>query len=103
RRLHPRRLPPGRAGDARPRPRSPGLRLLAARSGAYRRAMAAIDSPRYAALMFEALAWIETGAWRSDPDPVRTWRRQRPVADFAAEALQRLNRRIRRGGRRLDR
>ena len=80
-----------------------GLRLLAARSGAYRRAMAAIDSPRYAALMFEALAWIETGAWRSDPDPVRTWRRQRPVADFAAEALQRLNRRIRRGGRRLDR
>jgi inorganic triphosphatase YgiF len=80
-----------------------GLRLLAARSGAYRRAMAAIDSPRYAALMFETLAWIETGAWRSDPDPVRTWRRQRPVADFAAEALQRLNRRVRRGGRRLDR
>jgi CHAD domain-containing protein len=65
--------------------------------------MAAIDSPRYAALMFEALAWIETGAWRTDPDPVRTWRRQRPVADFAAEALQRLNRRVRRGGRRLDR
>jgi CHAD domain-containing protein len=53
--------------------------------------------------MFETLAWIETGAWRSDPDPVRTWRRQRPVADFAAEALQRLNRRVRRGGRRLDR
>src|SRR5690606_7279388 len=39
----------------------------------------------------------------SDPDPVRTWRRRRPVADFAAEALERLNRRVRRGGRRLDR
>jgi len=79
-----------------------GLRLLAARSGAYRRAMAAIDSPRYAALMFETLAWIETGAWRTDPDPVRAWRRQRPVAAFAAEALERLSRRVRRGGRRLD-
>lgn len=80
-----------------------GLRLLAARGGAYRRAMAAIESPRYGALMLQTLAWIETGAWRSDPDPVRTWRRQRPVADFAAEALKRLNRRVRRGGRRLDR
>lgn len=80
-----------------------GLRLLAARSGAYRRAMAAIDSPRYAALMLETLAWIEVGPWRRDPDPVRTWRRARPVADFAAEALERLNRRVRRGGRRLDR
>lgn len=79
-----------------------GLRLLAARSGAYRRAMAAIDSPRYAALMFETLAWIETGAWRTDPDPVRAWRRQRPVAAFAAEALERLSRRVQHGGRRLD-
>lgn len=80
-----------------------GLRLLAARSQAYRRVMAAIDSPRYAALMLETLAWIETGPWRRDPDPVRTWRRARPVADFAAEALERLNRRVRRGGDRLDR
>ncbi|SPU42664.1 CHAD domain-containing protein [Brevundimonas diminuta] len=79
-----------------------GLRLLAARSGAYRRAMAAIDSPRYAALMFETLAWIETGAWRTDPDPVRAWRRQRPVSAFAAEALERLSRRVQHGGRRLD-
>ncbi|AYG95062.1 CHAD domain-containing protein [Brevundimonas naejangsanensis] len=80
-----------------------GLRLLAARSGAYRRAMTAINSPRYAALMLETLAWIETGPWRTDPDPVRTWRRARPVAAFAGEALERLNRRVRRGGRRLDR
>lgn len=80
-----------------------GLRLLAARSQAYRRAMTAIDSPRYAALMLETLAWIETGPWRTDPDPVRTWRRARPVAEFAAEALAGLNRRVQRGGRRLAR
>src|SRR5690606_36717381 len=60
-------------------------------------------SPRYATLMLDTLAWIEAGAWRSDPDPVRTWRPRRPVADFAAEALERHNRRVRRGGRRLDR
>ena len=67
---------------------SPGLaalgrHLLAARGLAYDRVLAAIASPRYALLMLEATAWIETTAL---PDA--------PVTPFAAEALSRLHRQV---------
>jgi triphosphatase len=67
---------------------SPGLaalgrHLLTARSQAYDRVLAAVASPRYALLMLETTAWIETAAL---PDA--------PVAPFAAEALSRLHHQV---------
>ncbi|PQZ81093.1 MULTISPECIES: CYTH and CHAD domain-containing protein [unclassified Brevundimonas] len=67
---------------------SPGLaalgrHLLTARGQAYDRVLTAISSPRYALLMLETTAWIETAAL---PDA--------PVAPFAAEALTRLHHQV---------
>lgn len=67
---------------------SPGLaalgrHLLTSRGRAYDRVLAAIASPRYALLMLETTAWIETAPL---PDE--------PVAPFAAEALDRLHRQV---------
>ena len=67
---------------------SPGLaalghHLLTARSQAYDRVLGAVASSRYALLMLETTAWIETAAL---PDE--------PVAPFAAEALNRLHRQV---------
>ena len=60
-----------------------GRRLLTARGQAYDRVLAAITAPRYALLMLEATAWIETAALPDDP-----------VAPFAAEALSRLHHQV---------
>ncbi|HUH10968.1 MAG TPA: CHAD domain-containing protein [Brevundimonas sp.] len=60
-----------------------GRRLLTARGQAYDRLLKAIASPRYALLMLEATAWIETAALPDDP-----------VVPFAVEALGRLHRQV---------
>jgi len=67
-----------------------GRHLLAARGRAYDRVLSAIGSPRYALLMLETTAWIETAALPDDP-----------VAPFAAEALDRLHRHVERRARDL--
>jgi CHAD domain-containing protein len=74
---------------------SPGLaalgrHLLTARGQAYDRVLTAIASPRYALLMLETTAWIETAALPDDP-----------VAPFAAEALSRLHRQVEKRARDL--
>ena len=67
-----------------------GRHLLTARSQAYDRILAAIASPRYALLMLETTAWIETTTL---PDG--------PVAPYAAEALDRLQHQIEKRARDL--
>jgi CHAD domain-containing protein len=67
---------------------SPGLaalgrRLLTARGQAYDHALRALQSPRYALLMLETTAWIETASLADAP-----------VARFAAEALDRLHHQV---------
>jgi len=74
---------------------SPGLaalgrHLLTARGEAYDRVLAAVASPRYALLMLETTAWIETAALPDDP-----------VAPFAAEALSRLHHQVEKRARNL--
>ncbi|MBD3834932.1 CHAD domain-containing protein [Brevundimonas bullata] len=74
---------------------SPGLaalgrHLLTARGRAYDRVLAAIASPRYALLMLETTAWVETAAL---PDA--------PVAPFAVEALSRLHHQVEKRARDL--
>jgi len=60
-----------------------GRHLLTARGQAYDRVLKAIASPRYALLMLETTAWIETAALPDDP-----------VAPFAAAALDRLHHQV---------
>ena len=67
-----------------------GRHLLAARGQAYDRVLTAIASPRYALMMLETTAWIETAALPDDP-----------VAPFAVEALDRLHRQVERRARDL--
>ena len=56
--------------------------LVDARSEAYDRAMAALDSARYRALTLEAAAWLEAGSWLTAHDRAK-------VRDGAATALAR--------------
>jgi inorganic triphosphatase YgiF len=74
---------------------SPGLaalgrHLLTARGRAYDRVLKAIASPRYALLMLETTAWIETAVLPDDP-----------VAPFAAKALARLHHQVEKRARDL--
>lgn len=67
-----------------------GRHLLGARGQAYDRVLATIASPRYALLMLETTAWVETAAL---PDA--------PVAPFAVEALSRLHHQVEKRARDL--
>ena len=60
-----------------------GRHLLAARGQAYDRVLTAIASPRYALMMLETTAWIETAPLSDEP-----------VAPFAVEALDRLHHQV---------
>ncbi|GGL22426.1 CHAD domain-containing protein [Caulobacter rhizosphaerae] len=76
-----------------------GKALLAAQTDAYAKAGQAVDSARFRALAIDAAAWLEAGAWTTDRRLDK--RRARPAADFAANALDRARRRIRKDGRDL--
>lgn len=76
-----------------------GKALLAAQTEAYAQADAAVDSARFRGLAIDAAAWLEAGAWTTDKRLEKT--RDRPAAAFAAEALDRRSRRIRKDGRDL--
>jgi triphosphatase len=73
-----------------------GKALLAAQATAYAWAGKAVDSARFRALTLEAAAWLEAGAWTADK-PLEKIRR-RSAAAFAAEALDKRRRKIRKNG-----
>lgn len=74
--------------------------LKAARANAYLRMEAALESPRARDVLLEAAAWLEAGAWTSDPALAAL--RAGPAAAFAAERLDRLRRRVKKGAKRFD-
>ncbi|HTI67262.1 MAG TPA: CHAD domain-containing protein [Caulobacteraceae bacterium] len=78
-----------------------GKRLLAAQARAYDRAVAAIESQRFADLLLDVAAWVEVGAWTLDPDPGRTALRAAPIGAFGAEALDRLHAKVKKAGKRF--
>ena len=77
-----------------------GKALLAAQTQAYARADAAVDSARFRALAIDAAAWLEAGAWTTDARLKK--QRDKPAPDFAAKALDKRRRRIRKDGRDLS-
>jgi triphosphatase len=58
-----------------------------------------VDSARFRALAIDAAAWLEAGVWTTDKRLEK--RRDKSAADFAAEALGKRRRRIRKDGRDL--
>ena len=74
-----------------------GVRLRHAQADAYERAVAAIESPRFAALLLDVAAWVEVGPWTQGEGA----RRDQPVAAFGATALSQLHQKVCKAGRRL--
>lgn len=68
-------------------------KLKSARAAAYERVRATVVGEKMSALLLDTLVWIETGAWTRD-GAAGARRRDRPVARFAAKALERRRRRM---------
>jgi len=75
--------------------------LLEAQSRAYERAVAALNSDRYATLLLETVAWLEIGDWTRSQDQMAAALREGPASVFAPEALRHLRKAVRKKGRRL--
>jgi inorganic triphosphatase YgiF len=80
-----------------------GQRLTDAKARAYDRAGDAVRSRRTARLWLEAAAWVETGQWTKDQDPLVVSARELPARPFAHVALDHLRKVVRKRGRRWDR
>lgn len=74
--------------------------LNAARANAYLRMEAALETPRARDVLLEAAAWLETGAWTTDPRLAD--QRNESARAFAAEALAHRSRRIRGAVKQFD-
>ena len=73
------------------------------RAVALERAQAAVDSARFRALALEVAAWLETGRW-TDPRSERVRALgDAPVEQVAVAELKRRRKKIRKGGKALDR
>ena len=76
-------------------------RLRPAREAAYARATAALLAPRSRHLMLDLVEWLTIGDWRTGGEAAAPC--ARPVRGFAAEALDRLHRKVRKRGRHFAR
>jgi CHAD domain-containing protein len=76
-----------------------GKALLSAQTTAYAQAGEAVDSTRFRALTLEGAAWLEAGAWTTDRRLEKI--RDASAAAFAAEALDKRRRKIRKDGKDL--
>jgi inorganic triphosphatase YgiF len=76
-----------------------GKALLAAQASAYAWAGKAVDSARFRALTLEAAAWLEAGVWTTDMSLEKL--RHGSAAAFAAKALDKRRRKIRKDGKDL--
>jgi inorganic triphosphatase YgiF len=66
--------------------------LRAARRIAYARGATAVESERFRQLLVNLLVWIEAGPWMETPE--RQAARDRPVAKFARQALEKRRRKV---------
>lgn len=76
-----------------------GARLGLARDQAWTQAEAALASPRARALMLDLTEWLSPGDWLTRSSDTEVSRML--VRDFAASALDRLRRKVRKGGKEL--
>jgi triphosphatase len=78
-----------------------GASLLSAQTRAYDRVEAALRSRRFSQLALETAAWIETGAWPRNEEPVPAALRRRPARDLAADILADHHGKVVKRGRKL--
>ena len=78
-----------------------GKRLLLAQSEAYSRALAAVDSARFAALLLDCAEWAEVAPWRRSDGSSMVWTRDGSASVRATQALERLRRKVRKSGKNL--
>jgi triphosphatase len=78
-------------------------RAQAERDRTYQRVISALQSKRFRLLMHSFVAWIEDGPWRAGDEPKRQAGRDQTLLDFAAHVLDRCWRKLKHGGRHLDR
>jgi inorganic triphosphatase YgiF len=76
-------------------------RLRHARDAAYDQGLAALDSPRFAALLLDTAVWVETGQWQASDDPAKAAARDEPVAHFAARVLDDRRHKVRKAAKGL--
>jgi CHAD domain-containing protein len=70
--------------------------LRIAQAEAYERALAAVRSDRFRALLLMLGEWVEVGGWRRRDDPAAIALREGAVTGVAAAVMDRLDRRLRR-------
>ena len=70
-------------------------RVIAERERAYDEAVVALEAPRFRGVMIDLLAWISDGEWRDEKAA------EQPLPVFAASALDRFRRKVKKGGRDL--
>jgi triphosphatase len=78
-----------------------GERLRKARRLAYRKAMEALSSERFARLTLDLALWIEDGAWRRPNDAGRAAWLSGPIGVLASSVLEDQRRAVRKRGRSL--
>ena len=89
------------------KPDRPGVAVLSRelwqrREETLARAHAAVESPRFRSLVLDTAAWIEDGDWISNPEDPARMLRQRPIAEAAADQLNRRWKTILKKGKNLD-
>jgi inorganic triphosphatase YgiF len=76
-----------------------GKWLTQSQGKAYERALAAVDSERFARLLLDTVAWVEVGSWSRALASHEL--RETPIEAFARPRLERHSRRLRKAGRDL--
>jgi len=89
------------------KPNGPGVAVLSRelrqrRVRAFAQARAAVESPRFRALVLDTAAWIETGDWTRNPDDIACTLRERPIVAAAADQLRSRRKKIVKRGKRLE-
>jgi CHAD domain-containing protein len=93
----------GENGDLPPFALNSEGRVQGERNRAYERIIGTLRSKRFRQLMQDFAAWMEGGAWCIRDEPERQAARDQPIEDFASRVLDRGRRKVKRGGRHLER
>jgi triphosphatase len=90
-----------RTGDSKPA-RVIRKATAAIRAAARQRAIAAINSPRYAALVLSLGIWLEAERWRAGMDERQMELAARPIGKYARPLLARRARKLRNAAKRIE-
>jgi len=76
--------------------------LARKRDAGFLQAKTAVASERYRKTVLRTALWLINGEWSKNADPLAVSRRDRPIGDFAQEALRRRTKKVARKARKLD-